>query len=345
MKEIRGFGSDNASGVHPKIMEAIVTANRGHVPSYGDDIHTCAAMLKFREHFGPACDAYLVWGGTAANVLGLAAVSRPFQAIICADSAHINVHECGAPEKFTGCKLLTIPSENGKITVDDCTPFLEAAGNPHMAQPRVVSISQPTEKGTVYTVEEIKRLCDFAHKNGMVVHVDGARLPNAAVSLGTTLAGTTFDAGVDLLSFGGTKNGMMCGEAVVFPDDRYAGEFEFIRKQGMQLFSKMRFIAVQFEALLSDGVVFDIASHANAMAALMAESLEGIPGITITQEVQSNAVFTIIPQSCAEEIHKTYHFYIVDSTTSEARLMMSFDTTEEDIRRFADAARKSVSQG
>jgi len=345
MKAIRGFASDNCSGIHPRIMEGLVRANTGHVPSYGDDIHTCAAVLKFREHFGPDCDVHFVWGGTAANVLGLKAVTEPYNAVICAETAHINVHECGAPERFTGCKLLTVPTEDGKLTPEGCGRFLDAVGDQHMVQPRVISISQPTELGTVYTVEELKGITDFAHGHGMVVHVDGARLANAAVHLGETVKGITFDAGVDLLSFGGTKSGMMCGEAVVFPDKRYAGTFPFIRKQGMQLSSKMRFIAAQFEALLTDGLLYEIAAHTNGMARLLAERLERIPGIEITQRVQSNAVFAIIPPRCVAELRKRFHFYVVNEEKSEVRLMCSFDTTEEDVARFVEAAGKFMENG
>lgn len=342
MKSQRGFASDNYSGVHPKIMEALNSVNVGHVPSYGNDIHTCSAIKKFKEHFGPECDVYLVWGGTAANVLGLKAVTKPYNSIICAETAHINVHECGAPEKFTGCKLMTIPSGDGKITADMCRRFLDGIGDIHTVQPKVISISQPTELGTVYSVDELFQLSEFAHDHEMLLHVDGARLSNAAVYLGTDLKSITFNAGVDILSFGGTKNGMMCGEAVVFSNGEHSGDFQFIRKQGMQLFSKMRFIAAQFEALLSDDLVYTLARHANQMAQMLAGELKNIPSIKITQKVQSNMVFAIIPPRCIEELLKVFHFYVLNKEISEVRLVTSFDTTEEDVRLFAETAKKSV---
>ena len=339
MKSPRGFASDNNAGVHPRIMEAIAAANEGHVSSYGDDIHTCAATLKIREHFGPEVDVYFVWGGTAANVLGLKAVTRPHNAIICPETAHINVHECGAPEAFTGCKLLTVKTDDGKLRPDMCEPFLEATGDVHMVQPKVISISQAAETGTVYTVDEIRNLAQFAHGHGMTLHMDGARLSNAAVSLGTTFGEMTFGAGVDVLSFGGTKCGLMFGEAVVFRDTGTAGDFRFIRKQGMQLSSKMRFVAVQFEALLTDNLWWDLAGHANEMAALLVRELQMVPGVEITHEVQSNAVFAVIPPACVTELLKSFRFHVVDAGKSECRLMASFDTTKEDIIAFVDTAK------
>ena len=339
MKSPRGFASDNNAGVHPRIMEALAAVNEGHVPSYGEDIHTCAATLKFREHFGPECDVYFVWGGTAANVLGLKAVTRPYNAVICPETAHINVHECGAPEAFTGCKLLTVKTGDGKLRPEMCEPFLEAAGNVHMAQPKVISISQAAETGTVYSVDEIRDLAEFAHGHGLTLHMDGARLSNAAVSLGTTFGEMTFDAGVDVLSFGGTKCGLMFGEAVVFKDTETVRDFPFIRKQGMQLFSKMRFVAAQFEALLTDNLWREIAGHANEMATLLARELETVPGVEITHKVQSNAVFAVILPACVTELLKSFRFHVVDTGKSECRLMASFDTTEEDVIAFVDAAK------
>ena len=344
MKKPRGFASDNCSGVHPKIMEALVSANTDHAPAYGDDIHTGKAVMKFKEHFGPECDVYFVWGGTAANVLGLKAVTRPYHSIICAETAHINVHECGAPEQFTGCKLLTVATDDGKITPDMCARFPEAFGDEHMAQPGVISISQPTELGTVYTTEEIKSLAAFAHGHDMLLHVDGARLANAAVHLGLSLGDTTFAAGVDILSFGGTKCGMMCGESIVFASKQHSADFKFIRKQGMQLFSKMRFISAQFEALLTDNLLFDIAGHANDMARILADMLRDIPSVEITQRVQSNAVFAILPPPCVKELLTTFDFYMWNVERSEVRLMTTFDTTEEDVALFAETARKCVEE-
>ncbi|MBT4485042.1 MAG: low specificity L-threonine aldolase [Candidatus Latescibacteria bacterium] len=344
MKELRGFASDNCSGIHPKIMEAITRVNTGHELPYGNDIHTCSATAKFHEHLGPNVDVYFVGGGTAANVLGLEAVTRPHNSIICAETAHINVDECGAPEKFTGCKLETIPSKNGKITPEQCLPFLNEIGNQHHVQPEVISITQATERGTVYSADEICNLTEFAHDHKLFVHMDGARLANAAAHLGTSLRSITTDAGIDLLSFGGTKNGMLFGEAVVFFDKELSEQFRFIRKQGMQLFSKMRFISAQFEAMLSDNLFMEIAEHANRMAKFLADMLESIPSIEITGKVQSNVVFTIIPPHCVQELLKNYNFYVWNRELSEVRLMTTFDTTEEDVELFADTLRKVIEQ-
>src|SRR6266699_225691 len=226
----RSFASDNNAGVHPKILKAIETANRGHVVAYGDDAYTDAAVAKFQEHLGKNVEVFFVFGGTGANVLGLKAVTQPHHAVICAETAHINVDECGAPEKFTGCKLLSVATPDGKITVDQVKPFLHGVGFEHHVQPRVISISQATEMGTVYTPREVKRLAEFAHKHDMLLHVDGARISNAAVSLNLQLREITAEIGVDILSFGGAKNGMMYGEAVVFFDPRMARDFKYIRK-------------------------------------------------------------------------------------------------------------------
>ncbi len=340
----RSFMSDNASGVHPRIMAAIAAANDGHAVSYGDDEYTARAVDVLRGAFGAERDVYLVWGGTAANVLGLKAVTRPYHGIICPETAHINVHECGAPEHFTGCKLLTVKTPDGKLRPEQCRRFIEAIGDTHAVQPRVISISQPTERGTVYSVEEVSAIARFAHENGMVLHMDGARLANAAVSLGNTLRGISFDAGVDALSFGGTKCGLMFGEAVLFADMSHADEFCFIRKQGMQLYSKMRFAAAQFEALLADGLIYDIARRANEMASRFAALLEVIPGITITQPVQANAVFAVIPHHAVETLDRSYGFHVIDTERSECRLMISWDTDDGDIEGFAALARSALAQ-
>src|SRR5215213_11221065 len=247
----RSFASDNNAGVHPEVINAITKANDGHVIAYGSDPITARAMELFQKHFGSDVAVYFVFGGTGANVLGLKAITQSHHAIFCAETAHVNVDECGAPEQFTGCKLITLPTPDGKLRVEQIKPLLHGIGVEHHVQPRVISISQATEMGTVYTKEELKTLADFAHDNNMRLHVDGARLANAAVALDATFREITADVGVDVLSFGGTKNGMMYGEAVVFFDKRLAGDFKYIRKQGMHLPSKMRFISAQFAALLS----------------------------------------------------------------------------------------------
>jgi len=342
MKITRHFASDNFSGVHPDIVKAISSANTGHVIAYGDDKYTKLAVKKFREHFGQKIDVYFVFGGTAANVLGLKTLTEPYHGIICAEFAHINVDECGAPERFSGCKLLTIPSADGKITVEKISRYLSLLGNEHHNQPKVISITQATEFGTVYTPEEIEKIADFAHQHDMFLHVDGARISNAATYLDVNLSDITTDVGVDVLSFGGTKNGMMFGEAVVFFKKSYSKNFKFIRKQGMQLLSKMRFIAAQFEAYLSNDLWLKNAKHANEMAKLLAQEVEKIPQITITQKVEANAVFAIVPKEVIPAIQEKYHFYIWNNEISEVRWMTSFDTTKKDVRSFVKAIKEAL---
>jgi len=341
-KPKRAFASDNNAGIHPKVLEAIAAANQGHVIAYGDDPYTEAAVELFRTQFGPDVDVYFVFGGTGANVLGLKAATESHHAIICADTAHINVDECGAPEKFTGCKLLPLPTKEGKITVDQIRPFLDAVGFEHHVQPRVISISQATEMGTVYKPQELKKLSDFAHKNGMLLHMDGARIANAAASLKANLSAITRDVGVDVLSFGGAKNGMIYGEAVIFFDRSLAKDFKYTRKQGTHLPSKMRFISAQFSALLSDDLWRENAAHANSMAKLLAQELAKIPLVEISQKVESNGVFVIIPKKYIAKLQKQSFFYTWNEQTSEVRFMTSFDTTQEDISDFVTLIKKTL---
>ena len=338
----RSFASDNNAGVHPEIVEAIKTVNEGHVVAYGDDEITARAVKLFRKHFGKDIAVYFVFGGTGANTLGLSAITKPFQAVICAETAHINVDECGAPENFTGCKLISLATPDGKLRIEQIEPYLHVFGNEHHVQPRVISVSQATEMGTVYSKQELKALAKFAHENNMLLHVDGARLSNAAASLNANLKEITADVGVDVLSFGGTKNGMIYGEAVVFFDAKLAHDFKFIRKQGMQLPSKMRFIAAQFEALLGGDLWRRSAGHANRMARLLASELEKVPGIKLTQAVQANGVFAVIPKQFIPLLQKKYFFYVWNEAISEVRLMASFDTTEEDIHDFVALVRRTV---
>ncbi len=335
------FASDNNAGVHPKVLEAIAAANEGHVIAYGDDPYTEAAVELFRKHFGKDVDVYFVFGGTGANVLGLKAVTESHHAIICAETAHINVDECGAPEKFTGCKLLPLPTKDGKITVDQIRPFLDDVGFEHHVQPRVISISQATEMGTVYKPQELKKLSDFAHKNDMLLHMDGARIANAAASLKANLSAITRDVGVDVLSFGGAKNGMMYGEAVVFFDQSLAKDFKYTRKQGTHLPSKMRFISAQFDALLSNDLWRKNAAHANSMAKLLAQELERIPLIEITQKVESNGVFARLPKKYIANCRSNTFFYVWNEETSEVRFMTSFDTTPARHQRFCSFDQKN----
>jgi threonine aldolase len=338
----RSFASDNNAGVHPEIIAAVKKANDGHVIAYGDDPFTARAVKLFQKHFGREVAVYFVYGGTGANVLGLKAITKSHQAIICAATAHVNVDECGAPENFSGCKLLTVQTPDGKLRIEHIKPLLHGIGVEHHVQPAVITIAQATEMGTIYTKKEIKTLATFAHDNGMLLHVDGARLANAAVSLEASLKEITGDAGVDVLSFGGTKNGMMYGEAVVFFDSKLAHDFKYIRKQGMHLPSKMRFISAQFEAMLSGDLWRRGPTHANRMARLLANELAKLSQIKITQPVESNGVFAVIPKKYIPALQKKYFFYVWNEEISEVRLMASFDTSEDDVRDFVKLVRKTV---
>ncbi|TAA72823.1 threonine aldolase family protein [Planococcus salinarum] len=328
------FASDNNSGIHPAILEAIAQANDGHVPAYGSDLYTEAATRKFKEHFGESCEVAFVFNGTGANVTGLKAMVRSHQAVICTDGAHINADEGGAAEGFIGGKLLTVPSKDGKLTVSQIEQHLHHIGNQQRSQPKAVSISQCTELGTVYTIDEIKELTRFAHENGLFVHMDGARISNAAAHLGCTLAEMTVDAGIDMLAFGGTKNGLMIGEAVVCFNKDLASELKYIRKQGMQLGSKMRFVSAQFERLLTEDLWLENARHANHMAQLLAEGLVKFPEISLAQPVESNAVFASLPRTKIEQLQKEHSFALWSEERDEIRLVTSFDTEKEDIETF-----------
>ena len=338
----RSFASDNNAGVHPEIIEALKAANDGHVLAYGGDPLTQRAIEVFQKHFGQDVAVFFVYGGTGANVLGLQAITHSYEAIVCADTAHINTDECGAPEKYTGCKLLSVHTPDGKLSVEHIKPLLYGVGVEHEVQPRIISISQATELGTVYTRNELETLARFAHDHNMLLHVDGARLANAAVSLDASLKEITADAGVDVLSFGGSKNGAMYGEAVVFFDKKLAGDFKYIRKQGMHLPSKMRFIAAQFETLLSGDLWRRSAAHANQMARVLASELEKVPQIKLTQLVEANGVFATIPAQYVSALQQKYFFYVWDDETYECRFMTSFDTTEDDIRDFVAFVRETV---
>lgn len=341
-KPLISFASDNNAAVHPNILSAINSVNQGHVISYGDDIFTQFAVKKFEEHFGKDVEVYFVFNGTAANVLGLSAMVEPFNSVICSEVAHIDKDECCAPERFIGCKLVTIPTKDGKIRVEQIEEHIDSLGNQHRAQPKVISITQATELGTVYKPEEIKVIADFAHKNQLFLHMDGARLSNAAASLNVKLRQITADVGVDVLSFGGTKNGMMFGEAVIFFNKKLPENFKYIRKQGMQLASKMRFISAQFEALLSNNLWLKNAKHANEMARLLARKIEEVPDTKITQEVEANAVFAIVSPKYVSLLREKYFFYIWNREKSEVRWMASFDTTREDVKKFVNVIEKTA---
>ena len=338
----RGFASDNASTIHPEVLAAIEAANRGHVYGYGHDPLSEALSERFSEEFGGRALAYPVWGGSAANVLSLRACCRPWEAVICAPSAHLNVDECGAPESIAGVKLLAAEAEHGKLTPEAVERSIARVGDVHAVQPRVVSISQCTELGTVYTVEEVRRLSELAHARGLLLHVDGARLANAAAALGVSLRALSAEAGVDVLSFGGTKNGLLGAEAVVFLEPALADGFEYLRKQSLQLASKMRFLAAQLTALLSDQLWLRNAAHANAMAALLAERVREIPAVRITRPVQTNAVFAQLESGAIAELQRRHDFYTWDEAVGEVRWMCSWDTTEADVEEFAGAVRAAV---
>ncbi len=338
----RGFASDNNSGVHPAMIKAIVDANHGHTIAYGDDPYTEEAKSKFREIFGNDIEVFFVFIGSAANVLGLKAITESHNAIICSETAHIQVDECGAPERFTGCKLLTVATPDGKLTVDLIKKHMHGFGFQHHAQPKVISISQTTELGTLYRPKEIKVLADYAHENGMLLHMDGARLANAAVALGLGFREFTKDQGVDILSFGGTKNGMMYGEAIVFFNKKYAENFMYTRKQGLQLASKMRYVSAQFNAYLSNNQWYNTAEHSNKMAQILAQKVKDIPHVKITQEVEANGVFALIPKEVIAVLQNDYFFYVWDDDKSEVRWMTSWDTTEEDIIKFSQRLRELV---
>src|SRR6202166_4314597 len=338
----RNFASDNNAGVHPEVLEAIARANQGHVVAYGDDPFTRSAIAKFEEHFGEGIDVFFTFNGTGANVLGLQSLNRSYHAVLCSEFAHIYTDECGAPEKHTGCKLIPLPHQDGKITLDSVRHAYHEIGDQHHVQARVISITQSTEMGTVYRPEEIQALAQFAHEHEMFLHVDGARIANAAASLGQTLRQATRDLGVDVLSFGGTKNGIMGGEAVVFFQPGLSHDFLFLRKQSMQLGSKMRFIAAQFEALLTADLWRRSAEHANRMARLLEKEISLIPGVKIMWKVEANGVFAQIPRHSIEKIKQNYFFYTWMEEESIVRWMCSFDTTEDDIRKFASAVAEAV---
>lgn len=329
----RGFASDNNSGIHPDILKAINYANTGHVIAYGDDGYTKSAISRIQSHFGP-CEVFFLLTGTGANVLSIYSASNSFNAVICAKSAHINVDECGAPEKFSGCKLLPVSILNGKITIESIATEMHAIGFEHHVQPKVISISQCTELGTVYTTSEIKNIADYAHKNNMYLHIDGARLANAAAYLGTDMKTISADCGVDVLSLGGTKNGLFCAESVIFFRKELAENFKYLRKQGMQLVSKMRYISAQFEVYFEKELWKTNAMHSNLMAKLLFNEVSLLKCVEVVYPVESNAVFVKINPEMIEKLQKHFFFYVWDEENSVVRWMTSFDTTEEDVKEF-----------
>lgn len=340
----KGFASDNNSGVHPAIFKAMEAANEGHVVGYGNDPFTQNATNIFKQRFGHETEVFFVFNGTGANVLGLSTLTQSFNSIICAETAHIQEDECGAPEKFTGCKLIPIEPVNGKLTPEAVLPHLKGFEFEHHSQPGVISISQVTEMGTVYQPKEIIALADLAHKHNMYLHMDGARIANAAVSLNLEFKTFTKDCGVDVLSFGGTKNGMMLGEAVLFFNPELTKLTKYIRKQSMQLYSKMRFVGAQFQAYFENDLWRETAAHSNKMAKLLEKEVSRIPEIKITQPVEANGIFAIVPPEIIEPLKEQFFFYMWDEIKSEVRWMCSFDTTEQEIVDFVQLIRKLLAK-
>jgi threonine aldolase len=332
-------------------MEALVRANAGAAKAYGADEHTRRAEELFRREFGDDTGVYFVFNGTGANVVGLSALTTSFGAVLCAETAHIQVDECGAPEKFTSNKLLTVKTPDGKLRPADLEPLLAGRGDVHRAQPTVLSISQSTELGTVYSLAELKALGDFCRQHGLYFHMDGSRIANAALSLGCELRETTRDCGVDVLSFGGTKNGILFGEAVLVFRRELRERVPYLRKQAMQLASKMRYLAVQFEALLEDGLWRENAAHANAMARRLEEHLRPVAAVKILQKVEANALFVSFPREALAKLLERYYFYVLGSETSTdrstkrstVRLMNSFETRPNDVDEFGSLVKKLCS--
>lgn len=331
---MRSFASDNNSGVHPAVMEALVQANQDHALGYGDDLWTKEAVRKIKETFGSDCEPLFVFNGTGSNVVALQLMTRPYNSVLCAETAHIYVDECGSPVKLTGCQIRPIATSDGKLTPELILPYLHGFGDQHHSQPGAVYLSQCTELGTIYTPDELKAITSLAHQYEMRVHMDGARIANACAALGLSLKALTVDCGVDVLSFGGTKNGLMMGECVVIFDDCLKVEARFVRKQSAQLASKMRYLSCQFTAYLTDELWLKNALHANAMARKLHDALAKFPGVRFTQKPESNQLFLTMPRPVIDRMLKSYFFYFWKEEVDEIRLVTSFDTTEQDIDDF-----------
>lgn len=335
------FGSDNHSGVHPQVMEAIARANEGYVHAYGDDPWTLEAVALLREVFGEHIEVVFTFNGTGGNVVSLGGACRPWESAICAQSAHINTDECGAPERVAGVKLVPVATKDGKLTAELVRPHLTGFGFEHHAQPRVISVSQATEYGTVYSIEELRALSDTAHSHGMLLHVDGARFANAVAGAGCNPGEMFVQGGIDILTFGGTKNGMLLGEAVVVADGISPEVLHYVRKQCGQLASKMRFISAQFSAMLSEGLWLRCAAHANEMAARLAEGARAL-GIEVTQAVEANEVFAILPARVVPSLSERFGFYTWDEARHEVRWVTSWSTQAEDVDEFVLALRDAL---
>lgn len=338
------FASDNAAPVHPAVMDAITAANTGASPAYGADPWTHRAEQWFADTFGAESSTTLVWNGTGANVVALRALLKPWEAVLCTAQAHINVDECGAPERIAGCKLVDLPTPGGKLTPAQVEAALVGIGDQHRVQPRVVSVTQTTEYGTVYTPDELRDISAVAHRHGLLVHMDGARIANAAAALGTSLRECTVDVGIDVLSFGATKNGAMGAEAVVVFDPALAASLPFLRKQTAQLASKMRFLAAQFIGLAHDDTWLVNARQANSMAHRLADGIREIDGVMITQSVDANAVFALLPRTATEALQRDFHFHVWDEVAGEVRLMCNWATEPPDVDQFVAAIRAELSR-
>lgn len=334
----RGFASDNYAGVHPEILTAMLSVNEGHEVAYGDDTVTARLDELMQQHFGPRAIAFPVFNGTGANVVALQACTKRWEAVICAETAHISADEGGAPEKMAGLKLWTVPTPDGKLTPEIIDTQMFDIGSVHRAQPGVVSITQTTELGTLYTVAEIKAISDYCKSKGLFLHLDGARISNAAAALGAKFRDFTTDAGVDIVSFGGTKIGAMGAEAVVVLNPELLDSIAFLRKTSMQLGSKMRFMSAQLIALVEGDLWKRNATHANAMAARLDAGLRAL-GVAIPNPTQANAVFPIFTSVQTEELQEQYRFYVWNQATGQVRLMCSWDTTEADVDGFLAVAK------
>lgn len=332
----RGFGSDNHSGVHPLILESLTQVNTGHVPSYGTDDVSIEAQGLFKQKFGAQAQAHFVFNGTAANVMALRLMCDTFHSVLCSDVSHLNVDECGAPEILGHCKLIALPSEHGKLKLETLKKALIRKGDQHFAQVRAISITQPTEYGTLYSFQELQDIIGWAKSEGLLVHIDGARFSNAVTLMNKSFKEMTTDLGVDVISFGGTKNGLLFGEAVVILNQDLKKRAPYIRKQLAQLPSKSRFVAAQFVTYLRNDLWKEIATHSMKRAQELRLAIEGIPGLTITQPTDSNAVFVKLPQSWIKELRENIFFYVWDEQSFECRLMTSWDTGLEEIKSFSE---------
>ena len=339
----RSFASDNNAPVAPEILAAIIAANDGDAVGYGDDPWTQAAVARFREHFGGDTDVYFAFNGTGANVVALSCVLRPWEALLAPSSAHIQTDECSAFERFAGSKIIPIVTADGKLRPADLEPHLHMGHGEHHPQPRAITISNTTETGDLYEPAELRELCDFAHARGLIVHCDGARIANAAAALDTTPRAITKDLGVDILTFGGTKNGLMGGEAICFFDPKLSADIApYVRKQGMQLASKMRYIAAQFDALLENDRWLTYAKHANAMMERLHAGVKGIPGLRITRPVRANALFATMDRGAVTRVQKEFFFYLFDEGLPEVRWMTHWATSEADVDKFVEAVRLAL---